>query len=101
MEKRRPHHDLVAFKAAFSTSQALAVTATALKDALALGYLRQGMVEVFQSMEPRHFYKSMTALSDHTTWHDVYHVRHGGRALYVKFTDDRVTTFRLLAFKER
>ena len=52
-------------------------------------------------MEPKHFYKSMTALSDHTAWQDVYHVPHNGRVLYVKFTGDRVTDFRLLSFKEK
>ncbi len=101
VEKRKPHHDLRAFKALFSTVTALTVTSAAMKDALALGYTRQKMVEAIQAMEPRHFYKSMTALADHTCWQDVYHVPHEGTLLYVKFTDDRITAFRVLSFKKR
>ena len=101
MEKRKPHHDLRAFKALFSNVTALAVTTTAMKDAHALGYTRQRMVEAIQAMEPSHFYKSMTALADHTCWQDVHHVPYEGTLLYVKFTDDRITVFRLLSFKKR
>ncbi len=32
---------------------------------------------------------------------DVYHVPYEGVVLYVKFTDDAVTEFALLSFKER
>ena len=47
------------------------------------------------------FYKSMTALMDHRTWQDVYHVPADGLVLYVKFQADVVTEFRLMSFKER
>jgi len=101
VEKRKPHHELRAFKALFSKADALVVTRTALADALALGYTRAKIVDVIQATEPEHFYKSMTSLTDHTCWQDVYHVPSEGIVLYVKFTDDRITVFRLLSFKRK
>jgi len=84
-----------------STPNALRLTRTALHDAEGLGFTLAGMVEVIQGMKAEQFYKSMTALADSTSWQDVYHVPWGAKVLYVKFTDDRVTVFRLLSFKER
>ena len=55
MEKRKPHHDLAAFKKAFSSPEAVRVTRTALKDAQALGFTLAMMVEVVQSMRSAHF----------------------------------------------
>lgn len=101
VEKRRPHYDLDAFKAAFSTVKGLNATLTAAADAQALGFSRSGMVEVLQAMKAGHFYKSMTSHVDHKVWQDVYHVPWADLVLYVKFTEDRVTAFRLLSFKER
>jgi motility quorum-sensing regulator / GCU-specific mRNA interferase toxin len=43
----------------------------------------------------------MTSIYDHRVWQDVYHVPHRGLTLYVKFTADAVTEFRLLSFKEK
>ena len=101
MEKRKPHHDLASFQRACSAPDKLRATRTALKDAQALGLTRAMMVDAIQSMQRRHFYKSMTAFADHRQWQDVYHVPWKERVLYVKFTDDRVTAFRLLSFKEK
>ncbi len=77
------------------------MTLTAAMDALAMGCTRAGVVEVIQGMRSGQFYKSMTAHRDSASWQDVYHVPWQGKILYVKFTDDRVTAFRLLSFKER
>ncbi len=52
-------------------------------------------------MQPKHFYKLMTAYSDHRLWQDVYHVPSSVGLLYVKFTVDTVTEFVLLSFKEK
>jgi motility quorum-sensing regulator/GCU-specific mRNA interferase toxin len=101
VEKRKPHHDLAAFKKTFSSPEAVRVTRTALKDAQALGLTVAMMVEVFQSMRSAHFYKSMTSLADSTRWQDVYHVPWDGLLLYIKFTDDLITEFLLLSFKEK
>lgn len=101
MEKRTPTYDLTAFQAAFARVERLAVTGSALRDAAALGFDRTGMVAVIQSMERRHFAKSMTSHGDHRVWQDVYHVPAGELTLYIKFTADVVTEFRLLSFKEK
>ncbi|MFM7610243.1 MAG: type II toxin-antitoxin system MqsR family toxin [Alphaproteobacteria bacterium] len=99
MEKRRPSHDLAAFQAAFLRDAA--ITMTALRSAIALGYGLQDVQEVVALMEPRHFVKSMTSNTNHRQWQDVYHVPHDGLLLYLKFTDAVVTEFVLLSFKEK
>lgn len=52
-------------------------------------------------MKPSQFYKSMTSFADSRHWQDVYHVPWQGLTLYVKFTDDALTEFTVLSFKER
>lgn len=101
MEKRKPTYDLSSVKAAFCQPERLAVTLKARQDATRLGFDDQDIVDAIQSMERRHFYKSMTSFADHAAWQDVYHVPFNGVLLYVKFTADRVTVFRLLSFKEK
>ena len=58
-------------------------------------------VATIQTMQRKHFYKSMTSHGDHRIWQDVYHVPSEGGTLYVKFTADVVTEFLLLSFKEK
>jgi motility quorum-sensing regulator/GCU-specific mRNA interferase toxin len=101
IEKRKPTYDLDAFKAAFGSVANFAITGTALRSAAALGFGRAEIVEVIQTMQPGHFYKSMTAHADHRLWQDVYHVPSPVGVLYVKFTADAVTEFLLLSFKEK
>ena len=43
----------------------------------------------------------MTSYADHRQWQDVYHVPWDGRVIHLKFTDDRLTDFRILSLKER
>ena len=85
MEKRRPTYDLEAIKSAFETVETLAMTSSALRDAIALGFDRAGVVETIAGIERRMFYKSMTTFADHRVWQDVYHVPARGLTLYVKF----------------
>lgn len=101
MEKRKPTFDLQAIKSAFDEPSRLVVTGTALKGALALGFDRQGMVDVIQTLERRHFDKSMTSFRDHRVWQDVYHAPSDAGTLYVKFTAGTVSEFLLLSFKEK
>ncbi len=101
MEKRRPTYDLEAVKAAIGTVETLAITRSALSDALGLGFNRSGIVAVIQAIRRPMFYKSMTTLADHRTWQDVYHVPAEGLVLYVKFQADVVTAFRVMSFKEK
>ena len=101
MEKRKPTHDLDAFKAACARVETLHVTGTALRGAASLGFGRAEIVATLQTMRRPHFHKSMTAHADHRVWQDVYHVPSEAGLLYVKFTADAVMEFLLLSFKEK
>jgi len=101
VEKKRPTYDLEAVQAVFAGPGSLAITTSALRDAVALGFGRGGIVDVIQSMDRRMFVKSMTTFADHRVWQDVYHVPTDEMVLYVKFQADVVTEFRLMAFKEK
>jgi motility quorum-sensing regulator/GCU-specific mRNA interferase toxin len=100
-EKRKPTYDLEAFKAAFRSVEKLQVTGTALRGAASLGFGRAEIVATLQTMQRAHFYKSMTAYTDHRLWQDVYYVPSQAGVLYVKFTADALTEFLLLSFKEK
>ncbi|MBX3453564.1 type II toxin-antitoxin system MqsR family toxin [Ferrovibrio sp.] len=100
-EKRKPTYDLAAFQAAFAAPADLRATGSALKGAAQLGFGRAEIVATIQSMERRHFYKSMTSHADHRLWQDVYHVPSEAGLLYVKFTADVLSEFLLLSFKEK
>ena len=74
MEKRKPSHDLAAFRLVAGDSGRLAMTATAFRSAQAIGLERAEVATVVRSMRREHFYKSMTSNADHRQWQDVYHV---------------------------
>src|SRR5262245_2992326 len=75
---------------------------TAVKTAAELGFGRQEIVDAIQTIKPSHFYKSRTSYADHKVWQDVYHVPHSDElTLYIKFTADTVTEFKLLSSKEK
>jgi motility quorum-sensing regulator/GCU-specific mRNA interferase toxin len=84
-----------------SPFETLAITTTALRTAVALGFDRSTIVEVILSMERPMFFKSMTTFADHRVWQDVYHVPAGELQLYVKFQADVVTAFIVMSFKEK
>ncbi len=100
-EKWKPSHSLEKFQQAFAEPDSVEVTTSAIKGAMALGIGEIEMNEVVQTMEGKHFYKSMTSHANHKVWQDVYHVPSGFGDLYIKFTEGAVTEFRLLSFKER
>ena len=101
MEKRRPTYDLNAIKAALDSVDRLTMTSSALRDAVALGFDRAGVVETITTIGRTMFYKSMTTFADHRVWQDVYHVPLRGMVLYVKFQADVVTEFTVMSFKEK
>ncbi|BDA87226.1 mRNA interferase MqsR (plasmid) [Aureimonas sp. SA4125] len=101
MEKQRPTYDLDAIKLALGSVGSLAMTTSALRDALALGFDRGGVVETIAGMDRGMFYKSMTTFADHRVWQDVYHVPARGMVLYVKFQADVITEFTVMSFKEK
>lgn len=101
MEKRRPHYDLVSIKSTFSTVGGLRLTETSLTFAtLDLGLSDAGIVDLIQSVERIHFYKSMTSVRDHRIWQDVYHLPFEARLLYVKFTTDD-SGYLLISLKDK
>ncbi len=101
VEKKRPTYDLEAIKTAFGSAETLAMTSSALRDAIGLGFDRAGVVETIAGIDRRMFYKSMTTFADHRVWQDVYHVPARGLLLYVKFQADVITEFTVMAFKEK
>jgi motility quorum-sensing regulator/GCU-specific mRNA interferase toxin len=100
-EKRKPSHDLARFKQICGDPDRLTITRAALTSATRLGFGRIEIAATIRSMERRHFYKSMTSFADHRQWQDVYRTPSSAGVIYVKFTDDVVTEFILLSFKEK
>jgi motility quorum-sensing regulator/GCU-specific mRNA interferase toxin len=101
MEKKRPTYDLRAIQRTIGSIETLAITTSALRDAVSMGFDRSAIVETIGSIDRRMFYKSMTTYADHRVWQDVYHVPARDHLIYVKFQADIVTDFKVLAFKDK
>jgi len=96
MEKFSPSYSLTEFK-----NSNFRTTKIARRTALDLGFKEEGIREVVSTMELKHFYKSMTSYENHKIWQDVYHVPYGDLILYIKFTQNVISEFTLLSFKEK
>lgn len=96
MEKFIPTYDLEEFK-----KSDFEVTKTADKTARNLGFNRNRMNKVVSTMKREHFYKSMTSYANHKIWQDVYFVPYEDLTLYIKFTQNVISEFTLLSFKEK
>ncbi len=96
MEKFNPTYSLTEFK-----NSDFEITTTARKTATDLGFDKKRIHNVVSTMELKHFYKSMTSYANHKIWQDVYHVPYGDLILYIKFTQDVISEFTLLSFKEK
>ena len=96
MEKFNPTYSLTEFK-----NSDFKITKTAQRNAEDLGFEMKDIREVVSSMERKHFYKSMTSYANYKIWQDVYHVPYGNLILYVKFTQNVLSEFTLLSFKEK
>lgn len=102
MEKRRPHHDLEAFKRVCGDPQTLSITHTVRRDAASMGVDVEGIASLVRTVQRSMFVKSMTSYQDAKEWQDVYHVPAAdGLVVYLKFRADAVTAFMILSFKER
>ncbi|QRE75377.1 type II toxin-antitoxin system MqsR family toxin [Methylobacterium aquaticum] len=99
-EKRKPTYDLDSFQT-WAMSTHFRVTGSAIRTAAEIGFGATDMIETIQSMEKRHFNKSVTSHHNPREWQDVYHVPSEIGTLYVKFRSDAVTEFLLLSFKEK
>lgn len=100
MEKRKPHHDLKAIKAAFENADTLNRTYSSRQGADELGIDDDTLVEIIQALSRSDFHKSMTSKQDHRVWQDVYKPTVGKTGLYVKITLDGMKQFLLISFKE-
>jgi motility quorum-sensing regulator/GCU-specific mRNA interferase toxin len=100
MEKRVRTYNLEAIKLAFSTTIKLRITGAALRDARAMGFSQQDMVDVIQQLKRTDFVKSMTTHTDHRVWQDVYNTEFNGYLLYIKFQVDEMGHF-IISFKEK
>ena len=98
-EKLKPHHDLAVFKKSFAAN--LDMTKAAVLGAAALGMSTSDVADAIATLAPSHFYKSMASHVDRRRWQDVYHLPYAAQTIYVKFTDNVVTEFTLLSFKEK
>ena len=96
MEKFTPTYNLDEFK-----NSHFEITATAQRTALELEFDEDAVREIVSTMKREQFYKSMTSYKNHKIWQDVYHVPCGNLILYVKFTQDVISEFTLLSFKEK
>ena len=96
MEKFNPNYSLEEFK-----SSNFAITRSAIRTAQELGFYEEDIRKIVSKMELKHFYKSMTSYANHKIWQDVYHVPFGKLVLYVKFTQEVISEFTLLSFKEK
>lgn len=96
MEKFTPTYNLEEFK-----NSDFRVTITAARTAENLGFDKNGICEVVSTMKREHFYKSMTSYANHKIWQDVYHVPCKNMILYIKFTQNVISDFTLLSFKEK
>lgn len=96
MEKFVPTYDLEEFK-----RSDFEITKTAQRTAVNMGFSYDGVHDVVSTMKREHFYKSMTSYADHKIWQDVYHVPYNNLIIYVKFTQNVISEFTLLSFKEK
>lgn len=87
MEKRVPHYDLNALKAAVSVSGVSAFTRLALREIGLMGLSVNQACAVVQSLQRSMLLKSMTTYADHRVWQDVYHAScPNGKIAYIKLT---------------
>lgn len=100
--KRKPHHDLAAIQAKFADVETLEITYKATRDAQAIGYSLEDIVDVVQTLEPGDFVKSETAHnpSNLKIWHDTYNIPCDGLFLYLKFAGETLIDVMLTSFKE-
>jgi motility quorum-sensing regulator/GCU-specific mRNA interferase toxin len=100
MEKGTPHTRLHIIKQKVREGK-IRATASAYEGADELGFsepLLPKLCAIILALEPRDFYKSMTAFHDHTLWHEVYRPYCGSQRIYMKLIvqDDAL----IVSFKE-
>ena len=100
MEKFKPHFALAEIKAAFCDVASLNRSFVSKRGADDLEMDDDAVVAAIRGLSQADFEKSMTSLTDHRVWQDVYKPKVRGRVLYVKFTTDARQALFLISFKE-
>jgi motility quorum-sensing regulator/GCU-specific mRNA interferase toxin len=100
--KRKPHHELAAIQERFADADSLEAATSAIRDAQAIGYSLEDIVDVVQALEPGDFVKSETAHNppNSKVWHDTYTIPFDGLRLYLKFAGETPIGVVLTSFKE-
>jgi len=101
VEKRKPSHDLERFKTVCGDPTRLRLSVAANQSAVHLGFDYSAVAALIKTMQRGMFYKSMTSYANHKQWQDVYHVPSSAGLIYLKFTDDIISEFFVLSFKEK
>ena len=100
MDKHKPHNELEDIKNVFCKVESIRMTHVSITSMKELGLKKYDVLSVIQGLNGKDFYKSMTSYSNYKVWHDVYHAKHMGLRLYLKFTVDEYGYF-LISFKAR
>ena len=88
-EANATKYDLNSIKLAFSTTDKLTMTATAMSSQYMLGFSDQDVVDAIQALTANDFYKSMPPVKvGFTAWQDVYKTIFKQTNLYIKFQID-------------
>ena len=88
-KSKEPKYNLNSIKLAFSTTDKLNMTATAMSDQYMLGFSDQDVVDVIQKLTSNDFYKTMPPVkAGFTAWQDVYKSTFKETSLYIKFQID-------------
>ncbi len=85
MEKGTAHYPLWRVRELVAGKR-VALTRSAREGAQTLGFDMTRLLGVIATLQPSDFYKSMTAYSDHTFWHDVYRPVTRRGCVYLKLT---------------
>jgi motility quorum-sensing regulator/GCU-specific mRNA interferase toxin len=96
MEKYKPHCSIKKMLELLECDD-IEFTFSALSGAAELAIDHDNMEAIIKSLTGADFYKSMTAINDHTVWHDVYKPRTTFGELYIKIIVS--TTVLVVSFK--
>lgn len=98
MEKRVAHYNLDLIRALINKEN-YRITGSAFRDAMALEFDEDDILEVVLKLSPKELYKSMTTHNDNKVWQDVYYATLQKKERYVKLqiNEDAI----VISFKER
>lgn len=98
MEKATPHCKLAVVKTLVEAGKVRTTRSALVGAAAALGFDFESIIAVVMALTPKEFYKSMTTLSDHRIWQDVYRPSTQAGEVYLKLTV--IEDVLIVSFKE-